>query len=57
MNQVEITLELHKLNRKWFESNNHLSNEQMLAVGLIDECDLVWINRFRKENSNDMARI
>ena len=56
MNRLKITLELHELNKKWFEANKHLSNEQMLAAGLIDECDLVWVNRFRDEK-NEKANI
>ena len=51
MNQTKIIYELHKLNKRWFNANKHLSNEQMLAAGLIDECDLIWVNRFREEQN------
>lgn len=42
-------LELHELNRKWFEANEHLTNEEMLAAGLINACDLVWVDKLRGE--------
>lgn len=53
MDQVKVMYELHELNKRWFDANKHLSNKQMLAAGLIDECDLVWVNRFRNgENAS-----
>ena len=42
-------MKLRKLNKQWFESNKHLTNEEMLAAGLIDECDLIWVNELREE--------
>lgn len=50
MNTTEAFLEqLYELNKEWFEANKHLTNEQMLAAGLIDDGDLVWINQLRGE--------
>jgi len=40
-------LSLQELNQKWFEANKHLTNEEMLDAGLIDECDLIWVNKLR----------
>jgi len=42
-------LSLQELNQKWFEANKHLTNEEMLDAGLIDECDLIWVNKLRGE--------
>jgi hypothetical protein len=39
--------ELFEMNKKWFEANKHLTNQEMLDAGLIDEQDLAWINKFR----------
>lgn len=41
---IQFYTELYNLNKKWFEANKHLTNEEMLDAGLIDKCDLVWIN-------------
>lgn len=48
MNTKQL-LEFSKMNRQWFEANKHLTNEQMLAAGLIDKCDLNWINILRRK--------
>lgn len=45
---MDIFLELNSLNYLWFQKHKYLSNEEMLQKGLIDLCDLVWINRFRE---------
>lgn len=44
-------VELHKLNKQWFEANKHLTNEEMLDAGLIDGCDLIWVDYFRGEKN------
>lgn len=35
-------------NEQWFENHKHLTNQEMLDLGLIDECDLRWVNSLRK---------
>jgi len=42
--------EIIKLNKRWFEANKHLTNQQMLDSGVIHEDDLVWINKLRKKD-------
>jgi ssDNA-binding Zn-finger/Zn-ribbon topoisomerase 1 len=40
--------EIDSLNRRWFQMNKHLSNAEMMQKGLIDQCDLAWVNKYRK---------
>ena len=47
---MNTAIELHELNKEWFEANKHLTNGEMLAAGLIDECDLIWVNKLREDN-------
>ncbi len=37
-----------QMNRSWFELHEHLTNEEMLAHGLIDRCDLIWVEALRQ---------
>ena len=49
---MDVFVELYLLNKEWFDANKHLTNEQMLDAGLIDECDLSWVNKLRGENES-----
>jgi len=44
---------LFDLNKKWFELHKHLSNSEMLEKGLIDSCDLNWVNLLRKSGEKN----
>ena len=46
MKTVNVLMEM---NRKWFEHHKHLSTEEMLKRGLIDECDREWVEILRDE--------
>jgi len=50
-----LNIELEKMNKIWFECNKHLTNEEMLEAGLIDECDLIWVNKLRSQNEISMG--
>ena len=35
----------------WFEHHKHLTNDEMLELGMIDPCDISWVDTLReKEN-------
>lgn len=51
MDILKRMAESHELNKQWFKANKHLTNQEMLDAGLIDECDLIWVNHFRGEQN------
>ena len=42
-----------QMNRGWFELHKHLTNEEMLAHGLIDRCDLIWVEALRQREMSE----
>ena len=42
-------LELAAMNREWFLHHRHLSTDEMIEKGLIDECDRGWVDKMREE--------
>lgn len=48
---AETTLELNRLNKEWFESHKHIPTSEMLKKGLIDECDIGWVESLRESQS------
>jgi len=48
--KIEGVKTLLSLNELWFEHHKHLSNEEMLELGLVDECDLGWVQALRDKN-------
>lgn len=52
---IKVQMELLDLNCGWFHANKHLTNQQMLDAGLIDNCDLIWVNLFRKAEKDEAA--
>jgi hypothetical protein len=51
--EIDSSVKLVKENLEWFENHKHLSNEEMLKLGLIDECDLWWVNLRRALEVSD----
>jgi hypothetical protein len=46
----EDRADMGSMNKGWFEIHKHLTNEEMLAKGLIDKCDFGWVDALREEN-------
>jgi hypothetical protein len=48
---------LADLNRRWFEHHKHLSTDEMLAAGLIDPCDVGWVEALRADGDGYKTQV
>lgn len=49
MSVTTFPTEVWALNEQWFKEHGHLTNKEMIKEGLIDSCDLFWVNYYRKK--------
>jgi hypothetical protein len=54
---TDIINALASLNRLWFKYHKHLSTDEMLAAGLIDPCDVGWVEALRTDGDGYKTQV